>query len=94
MANQALSDVASKSARIELKTTPEVKLMLEQAARSAGVNLSAFIIAQAQEQARRIIAESSVIRLNAEAWSMLEEAVQNPAPPTEALRALMNRRKR
>lgn len=95
MANQTQSlsnvSVASKVARIEIKTSPEVKQLLEQAARSVGVNLSAFIIGQAQENARRIMAETSLIRLNTEAWAILEGALQEPAPPTAALKDLIRR---
>jgi len=80
---------AGKPARIELKTSPQVKSELERAAAISGVSLTAFIVHQAAEAARRISEESDTVRLNQEAWSKLNDIINNPSEPTDALRELM-----
>jgi len=80
---------ASKPARIELKTSPQVKSELERAAAISGISLTAFVIQQASEAARRISEEADTVRLNQEAWSKLNEVIDNPPEPTDALRELM-----
>ncbi|RUO47931.1 DUF1778 domain-containing protein [Pseudidiomarina donghaiensis] len=82
---------SAKSARIELKTTPEVKRELEQAAALSGVTLTSFIINQAHTEARRVTTEQNVVRLNQQAWSALSQAINEPAQPTDALKDLMKR---
>lgn len=80
---------AVKPARIELKTSPQVKSQLERAAAMSGVSLTAFVIQQASEAARRISEEADTVRLNQEAWSKLNEIIDNPPEPTDALIELM-----
>ena len=47
------------------------------------------LTAKAAEAARRISEESDTVRLNQEAWSKLNDIINNPSEPTDALRELM-----
>lgn len=80
---------AAKSARIEIKTSAEVKQELERAASMSGVTLTAFIVNLARTEARRIAADAERIKLNREAWDRLTEIIDNPPAPNAALKDLM-----
>ncbi|AFT76830.1 DUF1778 domain-containing protein [Alteromonas macleodii] len=81
-----------KPARIELKTTPTVKQVLEMAADLKGISLTAFMLSIAQEKAQQVIESSHVTRLTRDSWDALDRAMAKPAEPTAELRALMKRR--
>lgn len=83
------SEQAAKPARIELKTSPHIKSELEKAAALSGVTLTAFVIHQAAEAAKRITDEADSVRLNQQAWAKLNEVIDNPPKPTNALKNLM-----
>ena len=78
----------SKPARIELKTSPEVKELLEQAAAINGINLTAFIINHVREKALAIVESEKTIQLNQQAWAQFEAILDNPRKATPALKAL------
>lgn len=82
-------DDAVKAARIEIKTSPQVKVELERAAAISGVTLTSFIVNLARAEASRITAEAETVRLNQDAWNKLNEIIDNPPEPTNALRELM-----
>jgi len=82
-------DDAVKAARIEIKTSPQVKVELERAAAISGVTLTSFIVNLARTEASRITAEAETVRLNQDAWNKLNEIIDNPPEPTNALRELM-----
>lgn len=96
MSNFSTSELSSKAvrnknARIELKTSPDVKGILEQAANFKGVSLTAFILAIAEKEASQVIESRKVSRLDEDAWLALEEAMK-PRKSTKALRELMRMR--
>ncbi|MCO4320031.1 DUF1778 domain-containing protein [Aliidiomarina quisquiliarum] len=80
---------AGKRARIELKTSQQVKSELERAAAISGISLTAFIINQASEAARRIVEEANTVILNQKAQSKLSAAIKKPSKPTDELKELM-----
>lgn len=79
----------ARIARIELKTSPEVKLELEQAASAEGVSTTAFILSRAVADAKRINEARQVIRLNKMAFAELDRILANPEPAPPALKELM-----
>ncbi|WP_102796769.1 DUF1778 domain-containing protein [Bowmanella denitrificans] len=81
----------TNTARIELKTTPEVKVALEQAAIESGVSLTAFIVGRAYEEAKKLIDSRNVTRLNEVAWEALDKHMKSPTNAPNALRELMKR---
>lgn len=80
----------SKPARIELKTSPEVKELLERAAAINGINLTAFIINQARERAQAIVESETILCLNQRAWAQFEAILDTPPKATPALKALLS----
>ncbi len=90
-AHTAIRRVAPRSERLQQRVTPEVKELLQQAADLAGRSLSDFVISSAQEVAERKLTEHRVITLTAEDSRVFAEAILNPAPANDKLRAAMRR---
>ena len=62
---------------------------MRRAAEMQGRSISDFVVAAAQDAARKTIAEVEVIRLSREAQEQFVAMLLDPAPPTEAfLRSL------
>ncbi|MGI2049923.1 DUF1778 domain-containing protein [Shewanella oncorhynchi] len=88
--NTANAGAVSKPARIELKTSPEVKELLERAAAINGINLTAFIINNVREKALAIVESETKLHLNLHAWTQFETILDNPRKATPALKALFS----
>jgi uncharacterized protein (DUF1778 family) len=84
MGTPAVKDV--KDARIEFKTTREVKELLNKAAILDGMDLSAFMLACIVEKARAVLKEHATIALSAEGQRQLAELLQEQLEPTEAMK--------
>lgn len=67
--------------RIDLRTSPEIKDLIVRAAAMAGLSLSAFLIASAQERAKRILAESESLMLTPKDWDAFFAALDNTEKP-------------
>jgi uncharacterized protein (DUF1778 family) len=80
---------ALKQARMEFKTTEETKNLLSEAAQLSGVDLTAFVINSAADRARAVLAEMSMLKLNAEEHARFVQVLSNPPQPTQALKQLM-----
>lgn len=79
------------SARINLRTSPEAKRMIERAATLMGTTVSAFMLQHAYEAARRVVADNDTLLLSQQAFEAFVDACENPPEPSEALRKLMAR---
>ena len=82
----------AESARINLRTSPEAKALIERAAAIMGSTVSSFMLQNAYEAARRIVADKDTLLLSQEAFEAFIAACENPAKPTKALRKLMSSR--
>lgn len=71
--------------RIDLRTSPEIKELIVRAAATAGVSLSAFLIASAQERAKQILAESETLMLSPRDWNAFFAALDNADKPRPKL---------
>ncbi len=78
--------------RINLRTSPEAKALIERAASLMGTTVSSFMLQNAYEAARRVVAESDTLTLSQKAFEDFVSACEKPAKPTKALRDLMARR--
>lgn len=78
-----------KDARMEFKTTEDLKNLLTQAAALNGLDLTAFVMNAATERAVSVIKEHAVLTLSAEGQAKFQQILENPLPPTESLKALM-----
>jgi len=94
MANQVAEQNARKSAgnavaRIEIKTSPEVKSMFERAAQISGMTLTAFMVSECRPIAEKLIDDQRTIFLDDDSWSRLNELVSQPAPePTPKMQEI------
>lgn len=84
--------MTTESARICLRTSPEAKALIERAAAMMGTTVSGFMLQNAYEAARRIVADNDTLLLSQQAFEAFVSACDNPDEPNEALRALMARR--
>ena len=84
-----MAAVSPPKARMEFKTTEQVKNLLIEAASMSGVDLTAFVINAAAERTRAVLEECARIELDAEAHARFAAALANPPQPTDALRDLM-----
>ena len=73
--------------RIDLRTTPEIKELMVRAASAAGVSLSAFLIASAQERAKKLLAERETLTFSRRDWDAFFAALDNADKPRPRLEA-------
>ena len=81
--------IDTKDARIEFKTSKDIKALLKKAANALGMDLSSFLIATATQRAKDVIKEDKLLALSQEEWKAFEAMVYAPKQPTEALCDLM-----
>jgi uncharacterized protein (DUF1778 family) len=79
---------ALKPARIEIRTTDDIKNLIFRAAALTGVDATAFVLAPAIERARQVIASNSVIQLTLDSQRRFAALMEQPPTPTEAMIAL------
>lgn len=75
-----------KSARMEQRTKPHVKLEIQQAAALLGVDETAFITSAAYDRARDVIVDHSKTILQARDREVLLTALDNPPAPTSVMK--------
>lgn len=85
---QANSDTPrnTRSARLEARISYEQKALFQQAALLSTRTLSEFVVASAQEAARRIIDEHENLRLTREEQLRFVNALRKPPAPSKRLR--------
>lgn len=83
-----MSALTLKSARLELKTTPDAKELLASAAALDGIDLSAFVLSSAIEKARAILRDHATIALSAKGQAQLAQLLMAQPEATEAMREL------
>jgi len=78
----------TRDARLEVRVSAAQKSLLQQAAALSGRTLSEFVVASAQDAARRVIAEHESIRLSrAEQLAFVQALLQPPKPNARLKRA-------
>ena len=75
----------TESARINLRTSPEVKAMIERAAAMTGATVSSFMLQNSTEMARRVLAQQDLITLSDRDRDAFLNALDNLPEPTPAL---------
>ena len=78
-----------KDARIEFKTSKDIKLLLQEVSNSLGMDLSNFLISTAVQRAKEIQKEERVLMLSNQEWKNFQEIINTPQKPTDELRELM-----
>ena len=85
-----IASIENKDARIEFKTSKDIKALLQDAANALGMDLSSFLVSTATQRAKDVIREENLLRLSKEEWMHFEKSIHSPEKPTEALKTLMN----
>lgn len=76
----------TRDARLEARVSAAQKSLLQQAAAFSGRTLSEFVVASAQDAARRVIAEHESIRLSREEHLAFVQTLLNPPEPNACLK--------
>ena len=82
----------AESARINLRTSPEAKALIERAAAIMGSTVSSFMLQNAYEAALRLVAQQDVITLSDRDRDAFLQALEHPPEPNQALIDLMRSR--
>ncbi len=80
-----------RSERLEVRTTPQDRELIDRAVAASGVDLTEFVVSNLTVAARRVLADRSEFVLDAAArkrWDALNSA---PARSLVGLKALLNR---
>jgi uncharacterized protein (DUF1778 family) len=80
-----------KTARLEQRTKPHVKATIQRAADLMGIDETAFVTSAAYERALAAIAAHESTVLTEEDRKIFVAALEDPAPPTAALKKLFAR---
>ncbi|MDA8185635.1 MAG: DUF1778 domain-containing protein [Actinomycetota bacterium] len=80
-----------RSRRLELRTTPEERELLDRAVAEMGTDLTDFVVSQATDAARRVLADRDHFVLDPKAALAWEEINSRPARDLPGLRRLVER---
>jgi uncharacterized protein (DUF1778 family) len=80
-----------RNKRLELRTTPEERELIERAAEVSGSDLTEFVLAHASDAARRVLADRDHFSLDADALAVWEAINARRARDLPGLRELMSR---
>lgn len=78
-----------RDARMEFKTTADMKDLLSQAAALDGMDLTSFVLGPAIAKARKVLNEHATITLTQQGQATLARLLANPGKPTRAMKDLM-----
>ena len=81
-----------RSRRMDLRTTPEERELIDRAVAATGTDLTDFVVTNACDAARRVLADRDHFELNATALEEWEAINARPAREIPGLRRLMQRR--
>ena len=85
--------MSTKNARLDIRTTQNVKEMIERASNLTGRSITDFVIASAEEEARRTIRDHEAMELSKQDSKAFAEALINPPEPSRRLEEAANRYK-
>ena len=83
--------MATRTARLEMRLTPEDKKVLEQAAALSGQPLTSFALSTLTARARSLIAEQQTIPLSRRDLKRFFEILEADTEPAPALKAAVGR---
>ena len=83
-----------RSKRLEIRATPDLKQLIERAAKIRGTSVTDFVAATLQEAATEIIQETESFRMREEDRRVFFNALTNPPEPNEHAKAAVARYKR
>lgn len=91
---ETLASPVGKVARLETRISVDLMEVLRRAAQLQDRTLTDFVIGAAQEAARKVIAETSVVRLSLGDQQRFAAALIDPPKPNAALKRAFARRRK
>jgi len=80
--------MSTRASRLDIRTTPKAKEIIENAAHFLGVTTSAFILECAMERAAKVLEQAQTIHLNKSESQRFLELLENPPEPNQNLKRL------
>ena len=80
-----------RSRRLEVRTTPEERSLIDRAVAASGTGLTDFVVTNLTVAARRVLADRSEFTLDDDAQRAWEETNRRPARDLPELREFMQR---
>ncbi len=80
-----------RSRRLDLRTTPEERELIDRAVAVSGTDLTDFVVGHASEAARRVLADRDHFELDAASVEAWEQINARPARELAGLRRLVQR---
>ena len=80
----------TKSERIEVRTTPSLKALLQQAAASLDKNVTEFLLEAGIEAAEDTLADRRLFRLDDQRWKAFQDTLDQPVVSKPRLTRLLN----
>ena len=87
----ATTETRRRNRRLELRATPEESDLIDRAAAAAGTDRTTFVVTNAVEAARRVLADRTSFVLDAEALKAWEAINARPSRDLAGLALLMKR---
>jgi len=81
----------TRTARLDLRVTPEDKELIERAAEASGRSQTDFVVSSARSEAQRTLREYDVMRLSERDRDAFVDAFLTPPEPNERLREAAER---
>lgn len=78
-------------ARLNFRLAPEVKALIERAARYSGETVTSYAVSTLVRDARKVVQEHEVTTLSERDWALFASLLDAPPPPSEALRRAARR---
>jgi uncharacterized protein (DUF1778 family) len=85
------TEARRRSRRLELRTTPDERALIERAVAVAQTDLTEFVVTNAVEAALRVLADRDLFDLDEDALEAWEAVNARPARDLPGLRHLMER---
>jgi uncharacterized protein (DUF1778 family) len=84
-----MPEKSTRTAKLDLRLTPEAKKKLQTAAESSGRTVSEFVLESALVRAEETLADRTRFGLNADRWKAFLEALDAPPRDLPRLRRLL-----
>jgi len=86
-----VTETRRRSRRLELRTTPHERALIDRAVAASDTDLTEFVVASAVQAAQRLLADRDDFVLDADALEAWEAINSRPARDLPGLRRLMER---
>jgi uncharacterized protein (DUF1778 family) len=83
------SEIPTKRESLNLRVPPDVRALIDQAARALGKNRTEFILEASCRAAEEALLDRALLRVDADAFAAFQARLDRPAAPNDRLRKTM-----